>query len=65
MGPPSAPFQLKLKKKKVHYQKIFHIFSKNVFLVFQEIELSRAKNKKIIMFSQKNSFSYISGNGTF
>ena len=34
-------------------------------VIFQEMELSSPKIKKIILFSQKKSFIYISGDGTF
>ena len=34
------------------------------FLIFGEMELSGPKIKKVLMFSQKNVFLYISENGT-
>ena len=33
--------------------------------IFQEMELSSPKIKKVLLFSQKKSFSYILGDGTF
>ena len=52
------------KTKNIHSEKISYIFSKKRFLIFQEIELSGVKIKKVLIFSQKNFF-YILGHGTF
>ena len=47
-------FQPKFKKlKKNRIKKISYIFSKKVFLVFLEMELSSPKLKKLIFFSKK------------
>ena len=46
-----ATFHPKLKKlKKNHFEKISYIFSKRVFLIFQEIEFSCPKLKKFLIF---------------
>ena len=52
------------KIKKIHSEKISYIFSKKRFFIFQKMELSGVKIKKVFIFSQKNFF-YILGHGTF
>ena len=52
------------KIKNIHSEKISYIFSKKRFLIFQKMELSGVKIKKVLIFSQKNFF-YILGHGTF
>ena len=50
--------------QKVYSEKISYIFSKAVFLVFQDMELSGTKFKKFLIFLQK-TFSYVLGNVNF
>ena len=42
------------KIKNIHSEKISYIFSKKRFLIFQKMELSGVKIKKVLIFSQKN-----------
>ena len=58
-------FTAQVQKIRTHSEKIYYVFSKKVFHMFWEMELFSPKIKKILIFSQKKSFSYISRNITF
>ena len=50
--------------QRIRSEKISYIFSKEVFLVFQDMELSGPKLKKFVIFLQK-TFCYVLGNVNF
>ena len=58
-------FTAQVQKIRTHSEKIYYVFSKKVFHMFWEMELLPLRLKKILIFSQKKSFSYISRNITF
>ena len=47
------PTQAQKFEKKIHNEKISYIFSKNIFCIFQETELSNLNLKKLLYFYQK------------
>ena len=53
-GAPRCTFKLKLEEKKIHFEKISCFFSKDLFLIFQEVELSSSRLKKLLYFRKWN-----------